>query len=154
MPPPLDVNREAVRTLVVAVGVRQAARQMGLPQPTVQAWSARFKWLGPSRKPSQPLPPSMQPTVATGATKTPSTALQDHLNDDSRVTRSALSAATRKAAVHLQKAPATEVLSRHKALASVAAVAGKVHEWDQSGSAPSFTLNLAIVAGGMQTSSE
>ena len=64
MPAPLQVDKEAVRALVVAVGVREAARQMGIAEGTVQAWSARYKWtekvkaaqqLAIASKPVQPI---------------------------------------------------------------------------------------------------
>lgn len=45
MPAPLAVDREAVRVLVVAVGVREAARQMDLSEDTVLSWARRGGWL-------------------------------------------------------------------------------------------------------------
>lgn len=45
MPAALDVNREAVRVLVVAIGPRAAARELGLSEDTVLAWSNRFGWV-------------------------------------------------------------------------------------------------------------
>src|SRR4051812_23388649 len=51
MPAALDVNREAVRVLCVAVGVREAARKLGLPESTVQSWSQRGGWLKPTVQP-------------------------------------------------------------------------------------------------------
>lgn len=45
MPAALDIDREAVRLLIVSgLGVRQAAREMGIPEDTVLAWSARYGW--------------------------------------------------------------------------------------------------------------
>lgn len=44
MPAPLAVDREQVRIVALAVGVREAARQYELPEATVQAWSARYGW--------------------------------------------------------------------------------------------------------------
>lgn len=56
MPAALDVNREEVRMLVVSVGCREAARQMGLDENTVLQWSARYGWLkGLREKPALPL---------------------------------------------------------------------------------------------------
>ncbi len=45
MPAELDVDKEAVRVLVVAVGVREAARQCNLNENTVLAWANRGGWL-------------------------------------------------------------------------------------------------------------
>ena len=74
MPAPLNVNREAVKTLAIAVGVREAARQMNLPEDTVKTWSGRGNWFKKVQKP---------PTMAREPTETmsPSNALTHHLNE-------------------------------------------------------------------------
>ena len=45
MPPSTHQDRELARRYVLALGVREAARQLNLNEDTVSAWSARFKWL-------------------------------------------------------------------------------------------------------------
>jgi hypothetical protein len=45
MPKPLNVDWPAVRVLAVAVGVREAARQMGISQDAVRQRSKREKWM-------------------------------------------------------------------------------------------------------------
>ncbi len=45
MPIALDVNKEAVQVLVGAVGVREAARQMGLSENTVLTWANKGGWV-------------------------------------------------------------------------------------------------------------
>lgn len=84
MPAALDVDREAVRVLAVAVGVREAARQMGLGESTVQQWSARGNWF---TKPVQP-PTVIQPV--TNVTK-PALALQNTLDERKHTTKLNLS---------------------------------------------------------------
>lgn len=60
LPVQLDVNKEAIQTLVKAVGCTEAARQTGIPLNTILSWSARGKWLDlASVKPT--LPPTVQP---------------------------------------------------------------------------------------------
>lgn len=68
MPAALDVDREAVKMLALTVGVREAARQMNLPEATVQAWAARYGWLKNLPR-SVPLPSTVIRTPATNATK-------------------------------------------------------------------------------------
>src|SRR5215469_4414635 len=46
MPKPLNVDWPAVRVLAVAVGVREAARQMGISQDAVRQRSKREGWMG------------------------------------------------------------------------------------------------------------
>lgn len=45
MPAALDIDREAVRVLVVAIGPRAAARELGLSEDVVRQWSSRFGWI-------------------------------------------------------------------------------------------------------------
>jgi hypothetical protein len=45
MPKPLNVDWSAVRVLAVAVGVREAARQMGISQDAVRQRSKREGWM-------------------------------------------------------------------------------------------------------------
>jgi hypothetical protein len=45
MPKPLDVDWPAVRVLAVAVGVREAARQMGISEDAVRQRSKRERWM-------------------------------------------------------------------------------------------------------------
>lgn len=157
MPPPLDVNREAVRVLVLSIGVREAARQMGLNPDTVSAWSARGKWLEPARRPSVPLPTSMQPTAPFHASKPesiaskPAQSLENYLKRNGEVTRAHLSKAARKGATALAAGTPDKVLRHHKALQSLATVSGRVDGWGgpEEAKTPSFTLNLGIVTGGM-----
>lgn len=44
MPQALEVDREHVKLLAFQVGVREAARQLGLSEDTVMQWSKREKW--------------------------------------------------------------------------------------------------------------
>jgi hypothetical protein len=46
MPKPLNVDWPAVRVLAVAVGVREAARQMGISEDAVRQRSKREGWMG------------------------------------------------------------------------------------------------------------
>lgn len=49
--------------LVLQVGCREAARQLGLEETTVTQWSSRYGWLRDLPR-STPLPPSMRKPVA------------------------------------------------------------------------------------------
>ena len=78
--PMINMIREAVKTLAVAVGVRKAARQLGLNQNTVRQWSSRYNWFK-----SPPQPPKQ--SDVTTVTKSPSNALADTLRDHNNATR-------------------------------------------------------------------
>lgn len=96
MPAALDIDKGQVQMLVLTYGVREAARQLGIPEGTVQAWSARGKWLIDAPR-SQPLPPTVV-RRATDATIAPVNALQQTMKYDAvhgrayglRLTRRAL----------------------------------------------------------------
>lgn len=77
MPPPLDVNREAVKTLALSVGVREAARQTGLKEDVVLQWSKRFQWF--KQPEPTPQPPTIQKQPVIGVIK-PSEALKNAMN--------------------------------------------------------------------------
>jgi hypothetical protein len=44
MPAALEVDHEQVKALAFQIGIRDAARQMGLPEQTVLKWATREKW--------------------------------------------------------------------------------------------------------------
>lgn len=71
-----EITRESVKTLAIAVGVRESARQLGIPEATVQAWSAREGWF---KRPEMPAS-VLGKQGATIATKTTSQALSNVLS--------------------------------------------------------------------------
>jgi hypothetical protein len=63
MPAALDVNWEAIKLLAQQIGVREAARRVGLKEEAVMQRSAREGWLRDMPR-SQPLPPTMLQRVS------------------------------------------------------------------------------------------
>lgn len=80
-------DREAIRTLAIAIGLRPAARQLGLNEDTVCAWSAREGWF--TQKP-QPPPQAIQPQALQAK---PGDALQSLLATHERKTKLGLAIA-------------------------------------------------------------
>lgn len=70
------IDRESVKTLAIAVGVRQAARETGIPENTVLSWSKRDNWF---TDPPKPITVEQQNGRAIAAI-TPSLALQNTLS--------------------------------------------------------------------------
>lgn len=142
--PALDVDREAVRTLVVALGVREAARQMGLSEDTVSTWSARGKWLQPT-----PLPPTMAPQATKAIA--PAEALTKALAEDSLNTKIGFSRAAVKVATHLGEKEPGDLIERDTAQSARqwSEIAGKVHGWDakQDGAGVNVAVNIGIIGG-------
>ena len=129
MPPPINIDRDQVRMLVLSVGVRDAARQLNLSENTVKSWSLRGHWLDVCRQQPPPLPPSVRPVAAPNA-PTPADALSNTLLDDSNCTKIAMSRAARRGAEHVAglDRPA-DILAVSKSLANLARVAAQVHGW-------------------------
>jgi hypothetical protein len=151
MPAPLDVNREAVRVLVLSVGVRVAARQMGIPQATVQAWSARGKWLRQTRDQPATMPKPLSMVSATIATK-PHFSLQNTIQEEGDRTRVALLRSSRKAAEHVDAMQPRDILNNAKSLYYVATVAEKAAGWGENGTggtAVNILSNNTLIIDGM-----
>lgn len=129
MPARLDVDREAVKTLVVAIGVREAARRMNLPEATVQAWSARFGWVRQSDAiKAEVNAKRLQPT----ATK-PSIALAETISDNCVRARVALSKTALNAGQAFEKLKGKTVIGKDKSTAfrNITAATAQIGGWDQ-----------------------
>ena len=131
-----QVSREAVKTLAIAVGVREAARQLGLTESRVLQWSKREKWFAPT-----PQPPNQGVITVI---KKPSQALSDSLQDDSKATRIGFSKAARKASEKLAQMPSETLL---EPAVSVSAskwhgIASGTHGWAEKGNSG---INLQIL---------
>lgn len=143
MPAALDINREAVRTLVVAVGVREAARQMGLAESTVQAWSARGKWTEKINQAQSIARSNLQPT----ATKPAADALTEALIDDSKATRIGFSKAARKVAAKLSESDAESLTTPAMAITASKwqGVAASTHGWNEKQESGNVMVNIGIL---------
>jgi len=110
------VSRESVRVLAISVGVREAARQLGLNENTVRQWSSRFNWFQ-----QPPQPPSKRPVTTVTS---PGDALLQHLNEHKNETRISLARSVRRLAKRAEKAK----LSDSKHVLNVAQTAGHTFE--------------------------
>src|SRR5689334_12377095 len=94
MPAALDVNWPAVQALAVAVGVREAARQMGLNESAVMQRSAREGWLKDLPR-STPMPPTVLQPVS--GVSTAAQAMAQTMREDAVKGRAAALRVTRRA---------------------------------------------------------
>lgn len=137
MPPPLNIDREQVRLLVLSIGVRPAAAKLGIPPGTVQDWSARFGWLRHARTQTVVTPPSIQapPTMLpkTNPTIQPADALTEILRDDATATRTALSRAVRRASEHASSLAGSDSLDAARRVRETVESASRLHGWEQGG---------------------
>jgi len=117
-----EVDRDSVKTLAEAVGVREAARRLNLNENTLLSWSKRDNWNMPQRRTNQRNQPAIKP----------SDSLRDSLADDSKATRIGFSRAARKVAQHVSEAPVNELISPATALSASKwhGVAESIHQWN------------------------
>lgn len=133
------VDREAVKTLAIAVGVREAARQTGINHNTILSWSKRDKWFAPTLQ-----PPSVirQNGDAISAIITPSDALAATLADFSKKTRLNLAEGLCKASEVVRKMPGKQVLKQARQVKDIVGSSAQVGGWqDQTQTGP-LTLNI------------
>lgn len=160
MPAALNVNREAVRVLVVAVGVREAARQMNIPAGTVLAWANRGQWLQSKRDAIERKTAAIEqsrnqsPTydaktgaiVSQSTAITPADSLANTLADENNRTKLGFSRAAVKVAETAGAWKPGKILNKSRELRDVATIAGKVHGWDESkGDDKRVMINIGIL---------
>lgn len=144
MPAPLNVDREAVRVLAVAVGVREAARQLNIPEATVQAWSARGGW-----KPNEA---REQRVIAVAATKVqpsgpnPAEAMANAMENLSERSKLGFLKASARVAEHLADENDPEMLlARAKAASGWAKTAALAGGWSNgSGTTVQVSVGLRL----------
>ena len=115
--------------LALSVGVRKAARQLGLKHNTVLSWSKRDKWFADPQKPSTI---AKQNGNAISAIKSPSNALADTLREHSEQTKLGMATAAVKTAKHAANMTPVQVLNVSRDLKNVTDIAEKVHGWNQN----------------------
>lgn len=128
------INKEAVKTLVVAYGQREAARRAGINENTVRSWCMRYGW-GKQAQPSNTDPQPIR-------NQDPADALRAVLASDNEATRIAWSKAGRKAAEHFSKLKPSVSKDRAAAAKNWHSVAAGTHGWREREGSDGFTLNV------------
>lgn len=142
MPAPLDVDKEQVRMLVLSVGVREAARQMGIAEGTVQYWSMKGNWLEPTKDRLAELPKPLSQQGSTASTSAVQ-ALCNSLADQSKLVRTKMAAAFVKGASKAEQMDGKDVIASSGKLHELVKASAVVFGWEGS-SAPTVTVNLLV----------
>jgi hypothetical protein len=123
-------DRDKAKPYVLLLGVREAARQLGLNEDTVSAWSARYHWLKDHR---EAIANSKKNYLQAAASSSPNT-----LSVYSKNTKLSLAVATNKAAKKLSKLPATKLVRPDMSVSvkNYTSTASVLHDWqaEQPGS--------------------
>ena len=141
MPKPLNVDWPAVRVLAVAVGVREAARQIGISQDAVRQRSKREGWMASPKTAAQRALAKPVTSVSPDALS-PADALANVLQEHERETKLSLARSARRMAKDAEEATLREAPYVHKA----AQVASITHKWDQrEQQSNNVVVNLALL---------
>src|SRR6516165_6457194 len=118
-------DRDKAKPYVLLLGVREAARQLGLNEDTVSAWSARYHWLKDHR---EAIANSKKNYLQAAASSSPNT-----LSVYSKNTKLSLAVATNKAAKKLSKLPATKLVRPDMSVSvkNYTSTASVLHDWQQ-----------------------
>jgi hypothetical protein len=141
MPKPLNVDWPAVRVLAVAVGVREAARQLGISEDAVRQRSKREGWMASPKTVAQRALAKPVTSVSPSALS-PADALANVLQEHERETKLSLARSARRMAKD-EQTTLREATYVHKA----AQVASITHGWGEKEKNPNAILNVAILTG-------
>jgi hypothetical protein len=145
MPKPLNVDWPAVRVLAVAVGVREAARQMGISQDAVRQRSKREGWMTSPQTLTQRALAKPVTKVSPNALS-PAAALRNVLSERKERSRLGLSKYVAEAAEEAGEHPDKLLIARK--VKDVAIVHGTL--WPEEPNSNNQIVNLAIVTGAFQ----
>jgi hypothetical protein len=128
------INKEAVKTLVVAYGQREAARRAGLSENTVKSWCLRYGWQQAN---------SSHPNRTQG----PGDALKTQLELDSEASKIGFSKASRKAAENLATKSPRTLLDKDTAQAAKHwhGIASGTHGWEEKQQQAQVMVNIALL---------
>jgi hypothetical protein len=142
MPKPLNVDWPAVRVLAVAVGVREAARQMGISEDAVRQRSKREGWMACPKALAQRALAKPVTSVSPDALS-PADALVNVFRERKRRTKLGLSKYAAEAAERAGESDGDLALSRN--VRDVAAVHSTLWPEDHN---ERGILNVNVLAGG------
>lgn len=108
MPAALDVDWEAIKTLAIAVGIREAARRVGISEESVMQRSSREGWLRDLPR-SIPMPPTVMRAVS--VVSNPGEAMGQAMKDLNDGTRFGHAKVARKIADKLSQSDEDELLA-------------------------------------------
>lgn len=145
----VPIDKDQVRIVAVAVGVREAARQFGLPEGTVQFWSAKEGWLREQEQVSTVQEQALERKRESMGYQPTSTNAVDVLAKYNGETRLGHATAAAKVAGKLQQMDADELFISAPLLAQHAKHASTIFGWGQSDL--SVAVRLDVIASGQDS---
>ncbi len=145
-----EIDWPGLRAAAVAIGISQAARQAARDLPPgeqerfiqrAMKRCSREKWLVKSQQDRTDAVVASSSALSANVRKG-SDVLSEVLAEDSRATRTGLSAAARKAAEAFANMPGAKVIKHARAHRHMTASSSVLHGWDDKGNPIPFTLNM------------
>lgn len=137
--------------LALSVGVREAARQMGLSEEAVMKWSQRENWFRQPEK-AVALPPTMQPVIVRTVRTAPE-ALAESLEDLSKRSRIGFAKASVKVAESLARKEPDELLEQAQSAQAWAKTAATAGNWAAELPGTTTIVNVALMNGDLADNS-
>lgn len=150
MPPPLDVDWEAIKTMAVALGLAETSRRTGVSLDAIQQRSHRESWLRDIPR-SEPLPLSIRPTPVVSSVS-PAEGMASVMRDLSSKTRLSHAKVAAKVSERLEVADADEILVNMPNVLAAGKHAALVHGWQAGQGGTSVRLDL--LAGTLEMTSQ
>lgn len=147
----VPVNWEAVRALAMVVGVREAARRMGISEAATMQRSAREGWLAsPEAKQVNKMAVAQRSGVTVAACQQMSAGalISAEISQLGGKTRLSLARGIAKAGEHIETLPGLAIVADAQNIKSIAQTADLVHGWKDS--APQVKIRLDILGGGAE----
>jgi len=129
MPQALEIDRDEVKLIALSVGVREAARQYGLPEATVQAWSARYGWFAQREQEVAIVEAAKELKRERQGLQPIATSPAEILKRTGPNTRAKLAIAVEKQAESLAETDAQELVLMAQTVTTVINGAAKLHSW-------------------------
>ncbi len=129
---PINQQIELVRALSMEIGIRPAARKLGVNEDTACSWADRYGWDISGKVNNGPV------NSASKLQANPIDILQSELQTHERETRLSLARSARKLASEAESAE----LSQSSHVLNVAKTAAVVHKWGDEKQNVSFSLNV------------
>lgn len=150
MPAAIPIDHEAVRVVAVQIGVREAARQFGLPEDAVRQWSHREEWFERKQQEEQSVAVAMQRKFENHPVSQSVTgrSAAEILRDFSGQTRLSHAKVARKVANSLCEKDPDELILNMPNVLGAAKHAALTFGWT-SGS-PTTSVRLDLLAGTLQ----
>lgn len=139
---PNDLRAKA-KALAVQIGVRETARQLGIPEATVQTWSAKEGWFT-EQKAIQAV--KLEVMESKGLQPATTKSVSDVLSDYGKQTKVGFSKGIAKAAKAVGDMEALDVLEVAGKVKDLVASAAKLHGWESTQS-QGATINIAFLSG-------